>query len=460
MSRTKVFAVLLLVWLSFTCCVDRACAEIAAATHQFDLKGCIEQALKANPKIEQANLDLKKAEWELKSAQLARTPKIELFNRMGIVEDATEGPEGAAITGDSIDGEFGFFNKLDLEISIPLYTFGRLTRSIEAAGENVQLQEASRVKTQSDLILRVHELYYGLVLARQLLESTKDLQNNFAEARDIADERLEKGETSVTEIDVLKLRVGLAKLSKAVNELERQVRVTKEALRKTIGLDEKSNFEIADNRLRPAEFALEPLEYYLRRAEEDNPDLKRLKAAYDAQEASFLAEKTRFYPTFLAVGGIRYAVAPDRPDLDNPFLNDDFNFTEAGGALALKWDLNFFQIHAELQQKKASYLKTKSILEDGKASIALQVREKYYRVKEMQDNLEWSIESRKSGRGILVLSLTNFRFGIGTGKDVFDGLSVYARTAGDYYSAVFDYNIAVSELQNVVGDIAGAASEN
>ena len=152
-------------------------------------------------------------------------------------------------------------------------------------------------------------------------------------------------------------------------------------------------------------------------------------------------------------------MASGRPDLDNPFLNDDFNFTEAGGALALKWDLNFFQTNAELQQKKASYLKTKSILEDGKASIALQVREKYYRVKQMQDNLEWSIESRKSGRGILVLSLTNFRFGIGTGKDVFDGLSVYARTAGDYYSAVFDYNIAVLELQSVVGDIPHAASE-
>jgi hypothetical protein len=55
----------------------------------------------------------------------------------------------------------------------------------------------------------------------------------------------------------------------------------------------------------------------------------------------------------------------------------------------------------------------------------------------------------------LLLSLTNFKFGIGTGKDVFEGLSVYARTAGDYFETVYDYNIAVAELRAAAGEFPG-----
>ena len=39
----------------------------------------------------------------------------------------------------------------------------------------------------------------------------------------------------------------------------------------------------------------------------------------------------------------------------------------------------------------------------------------------------------------------------GTGKDLFDALSVYARTTGKYAEAVYHYNTSVLELKNVVG---------
>jgi len=436
-------------------------ADAPPDSRRLDLQACIKQALQANPKIEEAGYDVNQAEWQLKSAKYARIGKIELFNVMGAIEDTTAGRSGnPALTGDTVDGQFGFFNKLGLGISVPIYTFGRLTYNTQAAAENLAAQIAAGTKTTNELLLKVHELYYGLVVSRQLLESTQEVQKNFADAREAVEERLEKNEPNVTESDVLKIRVGLAGVTKAVNKLERESQLAKDALRRTLGLSDSADFDVTDQNLKPVAFELKPLEEYLAAAEVRNPDIKRLKAAVAAEDARYKADKTKFYPTILAVGGFKYAVAPGRVDTDNPFLVDGFHESSGGAALAFQWDLNLLQTDSEVHQKKAKAMKMKSVYRDGANGVALQVKDKYHRVKEKQANLESSLEARKAGRALLVLNLTNFKFGIGSGKDLFDALSLYARTAGEYFETVFEYNLAVAELQSVTGDIHPQTAKN
>jgi hypothetical protein len=47
--------------------------------------------------------------------------------------------------------------------------------------------------------------------------------------------------------------------------------------------------------------------------------------------------------------------------------------------------------------------------------------------------------------------LTNFRLGVGEGKDVFESLGLYSRVVGDYYTAVRNYNIAAARLSQATG---------
>ena len=55
---------------------------------------------------------------------------------------------------------------------------------------------------------------------------------------------------------------------------------------------------------------------------------------------------------------------------------------------------------------------------------------------------------------MLFLNLTNFKLGMGSGKDVFDSLSLHARTDGDYYQTIFEFNMAVVELNDVTGKLS------
>ena len=424
-------------------------AKDSPQSYRFDLLECIERALRVNPKMEEARLDVDEAKVKLKSAKLERTGKWELFNRFGIAQDA----EGDAITGDDISGEFGPFNRLNLAISVPLYTFGRLTHGINAANENVNRQRASQFKTTSEVILEVHKRYDSLVLTRQLLETTQNIKNNFDTAYELAEERLDKGDPQVTETDALKLRIGLAVIKGNLYTIQRQVRTAKAALREIMRIDDRIDFNIADEKLKPIEFNLEPLERNLALAEENNPDIGQLKAALAAEQARYWSEKSKFYPTLLALGGVQHGVAPGRENQDNPFLNDDFNFLNAGASFGIRWDLNFLQTDSGVQEKKVRYLRMKSRLQKALDGIALKVKAKYHQYIERNNSMEASFEAKKAGRALLFLNFTNFKMGMGSGRDVFDAVSLHARVDGDYYQAIFNYNTAVIELLDVVGNL-------
>jgi outer membrane protein TolC len=198
-------------------------------------------------------------------------------------------------------------------------------------------------------------------------------------------------------------------------------------------------------------FDSHPIAYYIDQAMESNPNLVQLKAAVAAEEARYQAEKSKYYPTFLALGGLRHGVAPGRDDQNNPYLNDEYNFFDAGVSLGIKWDLDFWQTNNRVDERKVGYLKMQSRLETVKNSVTLLVKDRYHRYKERKNNLEASFDAKKAGRALLFLNLTNFKLGIGSGKDVFDALSLHARVDGDYYKAIFDYNMAVIELLNVIG---------
>ncbi|RJQ49089.1 MAG: TolC family protein [Desulfobacteraceae bacterium] len=439
----------MMIWIGLLGNADPVRPETAQEPDRFDLVGCIRQALRSNPSLEEARLGIDEANVKLEAARLVRTPDIELFNRTGIVQDAV----GDGVTGDQIDDEFGPFNRLEVMFTLPIYTFGRIGRSIKAAGENLDRQRASEAKTAGDLILDVHRRYYGYVVTRQLSEATESIHKNFAEAYEAAEERLEKGDPLVTETDALKLKVGMSVVTSSLHKVRRELRVAKASLRQIMGMDDRVDFAVADERLEPVEFDPAPLALYLKQAREENPSIRQVRAAVSAEESLYLAENSKYYPTLLAVGGLRHAIAPGREDQDNPFLNDDYNFFDAGLSLGIKWDLDFWKTKNSLSAEKLRYLKMKSRLNGALDSISLSVEEKYHRYTEKKDNLEASFEAKKAGRALLFLNLTNFRLGIGSGKDVFDALSLHARVDGEYFQAVFEYNMAVVELLNAVGKL-------
>ncbi len=60
-------------------------------------------------------------------------------------------------------------------------------------------------------------------------------------------------------------------------------------------------------------------------------------------------------------------------------------------------------------------------------------------------------DGRKAGRGLLILTVSNFELGIGEAEELFKGLGSYTEASSDYWRAVHDYDVAVAGLSKAVG---------
>jgi outer membrane protein TolC len=418
------------------------------------LEQCLERALSHNPEVSEAVVEKRIAESLLSQAKAGRLPQVTYTSLNGIIN----GAEGDAVNGRTDNDDLGPFTRGELEIIQPLYTFGRLQNEIRAATMGVETKQAATKKTRDTVVAMVKELYYNLLLSRQIQALLTEVQEQFTRALETAEQRLEAGESGITQQDILKLRIGLAGVTKEAYTLQRAIAVTKEALLYQLGLPLQTDFDITETGLEPVMLQLQPLEVYLEQAEKNRPEFAQLEAGLVARQARLQAARSAYYPSLFLAGAVRYSVAPNRDDQDNPFVRDDFNYLQAGMALGLRWKLDFWMTHAKEAERLAELAKAEVQKENATQGIELDIKRRYLEVQETQQKIEAAQTARRSARALLLTTLANFGLGVGEGKDVFDSLGLYTRMMSEYYTAVRDYNIAVARLSQATGQEATTLS--
>jgi hypothetical protein len=82
----------------------------------------------------------------------------------------------------------------------------------------------------------------------------------------------------------------------------------------------------------------------------------------------------------------------------------------------------------------------------------LKQKKAYIKVDEARAQLDLAKGSRKITRALLVTELANYDFGIGDSGDLFQALIIYTRVLSGYYETVYNFNMAVAELNREVVD--------
>jgi hypothetical protein len=91
----------------------------------------------------------------------------------------------------------------------------------------------------------------------------------------------------------------------------------------------------------------------------------------------------------------------------------------------------------------------------GKASrtsftnAELMLNTAYLKAIETREKLELAKQNRKITRGYLVSEVANYDFGIGDPADLFEALIIYTRVLSGYYDSVYNFNLAVADLNRM-----------
>ncbi len=456
---------LLLVFIC-TLLVARPCAGGAGETGKgpirLTLPQLIAKAVAISPEVGEAKSDLLAARSSLDQVKAAYLPRLESTALIGPAKDA----QAPTIVNNTINdpspglsiSSLGIFGRLDITLTQPLYTFGKLSNNTKAARYGVAAQQSEVAKTKDDIAYRVSQLYYALVFARLGLSSVKDAQRFFDDEQRRFERLLQIGSTNVGESDLYMIKAYRAEVEHSLVEAQKGQKLATYALRAMLDIPADRPLEVVSEPTEKKE--KENLQSLVTKALAHRPEFEQLQNALNARKYQTAAAESELYPSFfIAVLG-SLAGAPGREHFDNPYISDEFNHADIGVVAGLRWEFDFGIKKAQVSEARANYEKLLYTSRMAKKSIPIQVAEAY------EESVEWEKsavnyrDAAKAARKWVVTALANFDMGLATATNVLLAIEKYGDNQGKYVQALYNYNVAVAKLRYVTGTIREQSGES
>ncbi len=419
------------------------------------LRELIDLAIAKSPEIAEIHSEIGSARSDLDQVTAAYYPQVESTALFGPVEDAKE---PLIVNGRITDpspslsaSSIGIFGRLDLTMTQPIYTFGKLSNRKDAASQGVRAKEFQITQKKGQIVLRVKELYYALILARAGVALANESGDFFDDAYRRARRLLELGSPNVRESDLYRIDAYRADAIRLKAEAEKGVKVSYFALKSLIRLPAGVEFDPTEQTLSIKREDLAGLESYIQKAAAERPEFKQLAAALAAQESQIKAAVSDQYPSFFAALRGSVAGAPGRDALYNRYIPDEFNHAYIGVVGGLKWNFDFGISRAKANKMRAEYDKLLHTKASAEMNIPIQV------VKTYQEHLEWREaagsyqKAASASRKWILTALTDFDMGIGTSYDMLNAIEKYGQNQGKYLEALLHYNLSLDELEYAAG---------
>jgi outer membrane protein len=413
---------------------------------RYSLPALIERAYENDAELAGSKWRVKGAVARQRQARAASLlPRLRLESIAGFVPDAKGDVFNPPSDTTGIRG-VGPFNQSELEIVQPLYTFGLLSSLRRAAKAGVDVERAALADKRLQVAFEVGQLYYGILLSRDLSDLVQrlidELENKQAELDDAVSPLPMSGP--------FKLRLALLELEKQRAQVAHQSRLAIAALALKTGLAEGSPILLTQEHLLPLTTVVPALSQLQSNAQQ-RPDWRMLTSGIRARKALRDAAKSAYYPQIFLAGGLRYAVAPNRTDQHNPFVKDEFNLFSGGVFLGLRQSFEWDMLGAGLDKARAELFELKSMEASAAPAIRLDVQRAHGKYEQAAIGMASADEARRLSRQWLRLARDEYDFDPGEIKELISAFESFAKTEREYHQSIYEYNVSIARLERVVG---------
>ena len=433
-------------------------AAEAKAEKVMTLKDLVALALKYSPQVKASQSNVKLATAQKAEAHAYRFPQFDAFALGGVVPNAKRGqvrqvgedktlwyPDPAG----SIHG-VNVFGNLTFTLVQPLYTFGKIAYRERAAGKNILIKKSGVDLKKGEVIYNVSHAYYGLILANQGKDAVADARTYLRDARTRITRLLKANSPEVSESDQYRLAMYEGGVEKFAAQAEEGSKVAYRALKGLIGYGPDQNFTVPESLPEP-QAPPANLNHYIRLSLQLRPEFQQLKEGLVARQLLVDAAKADRLPSFFFAVLGQVAGAPGRDHNPDPYQNDFFNGIGAMPTLGAQWHFDFGILNAKVRQARAELQKLRYDQKTALMGIPIQVARDYGK---LEENYKGSIGMEKAyinARRWLITAFSNFDMGLGSMNEIFKAFERYGSFRGDYLQTLFDYNMAVVELDKATG---------
>ncbi|CAN5146938.1 TolC family protein [soil metagenome] len=415
---------------------------VAAAPAKLTLDQVIANAV-ANPRVQMAQRDRDAAEARVDEADAARLPRVKVTAfATPSPEINCNDPQCTSTTPKNFALRFsGFFEGAQLDVTQPLYTFGKIAHARAAARAGLDAQTALADEAAGDAVSDAARAYWGLKLARELggmlddgIEQIEDAKKHFDESR------------SITITDRQRVAVLLAQARAQRADAAQGEGQALAGLRAITGASEA---DIDDVELAPVERAL-PAAKSL--GVERRPQRLAARSGATAAEELLAMERSYYYPDLALVGSALIASAHGVQDAPGVFANDPYNRAGAGVVVGLQWTLEPWNVKARADRAAAEARKMRSQAELADLGARYDADTALAEATSARAKVDASKEGEKAARTWLASVLQNEAIGTAESRDLVDAYVGWFTLRAQWATAVVAWNVAVIRLGRATGE--------
>ena len=434
---------------------------LIVSTHQtqekpgnsYTLDSAIATAIQRNPSFKAAQLDVSSANMDITKVRLKKyVPGLNANMDFGLVPGARGDIINSPDKQTDLD-DLGPFYKFDLALSLPLFTFGRISSTLDAAKHNLGIEESRRDFAQAELSYQVVQAYWGLSSALKTESLAKGSMESFQELLSEIQKRLENEDSEIDDSDYLEAKSYWIDIERITQESIRQKSFAQYAFNALLDRDPNALIEIADETAPQFKLEEDIQDKFIEMAYRYRPEIQGLNSGLSAILAKKRITQSQRLPVFFIAAGLSYAYAGNRQDQTNPFAVDNFNYRYIGAQLGFKWNPDILFHNAEIKKNQYQYQALLEKMRALKAQIGLETSQVYLEVKRNHALLLAARESQQAAKTWLRLSLDNWNMGLGEAYRLLRAYQAYYRLRGTEIIQEYEYNVSLAKMAYSLGDI-------
>jgi outer membrane protein TolC len=327
------------------------------------------------------------------------------------------------------------------DLSVPLWTSGRISGAIGAAAAGARGATAQEVRSTADLKLAVAEAYISVFRARKALEvAESNVASLKAHAEDV---RAMYDKEAVARSDLLAAQVALANAGQQRLRAANALHLAIAAYNRWVGQPLDRVPELESPAAAPAADAVGTLEQLTAQALERRPELAAISAQQEGLEQAVRSERAQGLPQIALHAGYNH--------LDNDILDRE-NFATVG--IGFQWRLfDSGQLKARTSALRSRARAAQQRLEDLRSSVALEVETALDNRDEAAARIHAAATAVVQAEENVRIARELYSSGLGTNNQVLDAETLRVISLTNRDDAGFDLLVAQYRLQRALGEL-------
>jgi outer membrane protein len=407
-----------------------------------DLKEALRLAWKANPNLKISRLQALIAGDQVVRARSGLLPQINSQVGQTIYDDPTKIMIAGGGAGTGGGATFAQTNRnfwsSQTTVNQLLFDFWGTPSKYLAAIKGHQASLLDTAQTRDNVFLTVAQGYFKTLRAKKLVEVAKQNVFDLKEHLRIAQDQYQFG--VVTFNDVLQAKVSLADAEQNLVVAQTDYIDIRSAFNKVLMLPVTAATVLKDENIVLKPWGLgEATEVALKQ----RSDLKASQKRIRQQEKVVVETRAQYFPKFSVQAGHAYEV-------NNVTLHDNQWFA----IFAMNWNIfSGLDTKAAVSQAKLKVNQLQEQHKDMNEQVQLDVQTAYLKIKETVDRIRATETAVTQGEENLRLNEERYKESVGTATDVIDAETLLTKTRVNYWTAVYDHQMAKAQMLWAIGGI-------